>query len=206
LTLLEDQPTTLTEPWEEAVRHGIRLFLEQTALAHHVISEEHVRDTPDRVARAFGEYFSGCSVDPAACLDTDFMEGGCDEMVIKDVPFISWCAHHLAPLCGRAHFAYIPDKKIIGLSKISRFINVLAKRPQVQEKFSSDIVDVFQNTFKPLGCAVNVRAFHFCTIARGVNEHPSPMETTALRGVFKKDASTRAEFLQSINRSEPIFP
>jgi GTP cyclohydrolase I len=198
--------TNISETWQEALKHAIYLLLEQTALTYNTISAEHIRGTPDRVVKAFSEYFAGCSIDPASCLTTDFLEGEYDEMVVKDVPFVSFCSHHLSPICGLAHFAYIPNKRVVGLSKISRFINVLAKRPQVQEKLSTDIVDVFQNTFKPLGCGVNIRAFHFCTISRGINEHASPMETTALRGVFKENAMTRQEFLQSINRSQPIFP
>ena len=205
-TLLDNQPSALIEPWEPALQKGIRLYLEQVALAHGVISPAHVKDTPQRVVRAFAEYFAGCTVDASACLTTEFAEGSYDEMIHKIVPFISRCSHHLEAIVGKAHFAYIPNGRIIGLSKISRFIQVLAKRPQVQENLTSQIVDVFQNTFKPAGCAVSIRAYHFCVIARGVNEHPSPMETTALRGVLKDRLETRQEFLQTINRMEPIFP
>ena len=206
MPLLDNQPSVLIEPWEPALQKGIRLYLEQVALANKAISPEHVKDTPQRVVRAFAEYFAGCTVDASACLTTEFAEGSYDEMIHKIVPFVSRCAHHLEPICGRIHFAYVPDGKIIGLSKISRFIQVLAKRPQVQENLTSQIVDVFQNTFKPAGCGASVRAYHFCVIARGVNEQPSPMETTALRGVLKSNVNTRAEFLNSINRNDPIFP
>lgn len=196
-----------SEPWQPVMAKAVKLYLDQEAVAHGVISPEHIIGTPDRVVKAFQEYFRGCAINPADCLNTDFSSGKYDEMVHKEVAFVSNCCHHLAAIIAKAHFAYIPNGRIVGLSKINRFINVLAKRPQIQEQLCSDIADVFQESkIAPAGCGVIIRGYHMCTIARGVEERPSLMETTALRGVFKTDPEVRQEFLASIDRSSPVFP
>lgn len=186
--------------------YAVRLFLEQTALKNKTIDESHVKDTPGRVVQALTRYTAGCFQNPASVLEKKFVKGTYNEMVhVKDITVISSCAHHLERIIGKAHFSYVPDKEIVGLSKISRLVDILASRPQVQENLTEQIVDAFNEIVKPKGCAVNIRAFHFCMLARGVEEPCSTTETTAFRGCFESGES-RQEFLLSINRNGPVFP
>lgn len=155
-------------------------------------------ETPMRVAKAWEFWTSGYGVDPAEVLKT-FEDGaeGVDEMVlVKDIPFYSHCEHHMAPIFGTATIAYLPDGKIVGLSKLSRLLDVFARRLQVQERMTCQVADALMEHLKPKGAAVVVKARHLCMESRGVCQQGHHTVTSALRGVFKSEPEARAEFLQ----------
>lgn len=158
---------------------------------------EGLLETPSRVARACEEIFSGMHEDPSSHLLKQFHEGHHEEMVIiRDIPFTSMCEHHLLPFNGRAHVAYIPRKgRITGLSKIARCVEGFARRPQVQERMTSQIADAIMQSLEPLGTFVVVEAEHMCMTARGIKKPGSLTITSAVRGSFKEDEKTRAEAL-----------
>jgi GTP cyclohydrolase I len=199
-------PANPKEPWQDAMKHAVSLFVEQVILTNNAISADHVTDTAKRYVEALESMTSGCKEDPTTYLSKAFSIGDYDEMVVvDDLRIVSICAHHLLPVFGKASFAYIPSQSIVGLSKISRFIGSLTKRPQVQEELAVRIVDLFQETVQPAGCAVQIKAYHGCMLFRGVEESRSFTTTTALRGVFK-DASVKAEFLKAADKDQVIFP
>lgn len=188
--------------WKTCIEDGIKGLLENLDGNVHLA---HVKDTPKRVVKAYQEYFEGCKVDPKSVLTTMFVDQDYDEMVeVLDIEFVSYCEHHLVPFLGKVHFAYLPKKKIVGLSKIPRLIDVLAHRPQVQERLSVEIVDTFQEVVQPKGCGVVIEAFHLCMIARGVRKERAYTKTTALRGCFKK-SDVKSEFLNSLPKNSPIW-
>ncbi len=155
-------------------------------------------ETPERVAKAWEFWTSGYGVDPADVLKT-FEDGaeGVDEMVlVKDIPFYSQCEHHLAPFFGTATIAYIPQGRVVGLSKLSRLLNIYARRLQVQERLTCQVADAMMEHLKPLGCGVVIKARHLCMESRGVCQQGHHTVTSALRGMFKEDPIVRAEFLQ----------
>lgn len=155
--------------------------------------------TPLRVLRAWKEFTSGYQEDPADVLTKGFENSVYDEMVsCFHIPIRSTCEHHILPIIGEAHFAYVPDKKIVGLSKIPRFIDILCRRLQVQEALTTQIVDVFQDTVKPFGCAVTILAYHCCMISRGVKISSIVAKTTALRGSMKDNVEQRNEYLAAV--------
>ena len=156
---------------------------------------EGLLDTPSRVARACTEIFAGMHEDPASHLLRQFHEADHEEMVIvKDIPFTSMCEHHLLPFNGKAHVAYIPCKgRITGLSKIARCVEGYARRPQVQERLTSQVADAIMDALEPLGAIVVVEAEHMCMTARGIRKPGSLTITSAVRGSFKNDEKTRAE-------------
>ena len=158
---------------------------------------EGLLETPSRVARACAEVFAGMQEDPSSHLTKQFHEADHEEMVIvRDIPFTSMCEHHLLPFTGRAHVAYIPRKgRITGLSKLARCVEGYARRPQVQERMTSQIADAIMATLKPLGALVVVEAEHMCMTARGIKKPGSLTVTSAVRGSFKEDEKTRAEAL-----------
>jgi len=158
-----------------------------------------IKDTPKRVARMYAELFGGLHKDPAKEL-TVFHEEDHEEMVmIKDIPFYSMCEHHLIPFFGKAHVVYIPTMgKITGLSKLVRVVEGFAKRPQVQERLTSQIADCIMNKVKPRGVLVIIEAEHLCMSMRGVKKPGATTTTSAVRGVFQKNAKTRAEALSLI--------
>lgn len=158
---------------------------------------EGLLDTPARVARACEEVFAGMQEKPADHLLRQFHEADHEEMVIvRDIPFVSMCEHHLLPFFGRAHVAYIPRKgRITGLSKIARTVEGFARRPQVQERMTSQIADAIMSALEPLGAIVVVEAEHMCMTARGIKKPGSLTFTSAVRGSFKEDEKTRAEAL-----------
>lgn len=157
-----------------------------------------LEETPDRVAKAWEFWTSGYGIDPADVLKT-FDDGaeGVDEMVmVKDIPFYSHCEHHMAPIFGTATIAYIPKGKIVGLSKMSRLLEVYARRLQVQERLTCQVADAMMQHLQPIGAAVVIKARHLCMESRGVCQQGHHTVTSALRGVFKEDPIVRAEFLQ----------
>lgn len=158
---------------------------------------EGLLETPSRVARACSEIFAGMHEDPAVHLKKQFHEADHEEMVIvRDIPFTSMCEHHLLPFTGRAHVAYIPKKgRITGLSKLARCVEGFARRPQVQERMTSQIADAIVASLEPLGAIVVVEAEHMCMTARGIKKPGSLTITSAVRGSFKEDQKTRAEVL-----------
>ena len=187
--------------WRVHLMLGIsRMF--ETAEMRQCIAREHVNKTPERFVAALDEYFSGIDKDPKDIL-TVFPNDDTEEQPqmihVGGYQFYSMCAHHMAPFFGKMHFAYIPDKNIVGLSKIPRMMEIFARRPQVQEQLTKNIVDAFQELVKPRGCALLVRATHFCMEARGIKAHDSETTTTALRGCFYNE-KVKNEFLMSANR------
>lgn len=158
---------------------------------------EGLQETPERVARAWEFWTSGYNEDPIKTLKT-FVDGseGVDEMVVvRDLPFYSHCEHHLAPFFGTATIGYLPHRRIVGLSKLGRLLQIYSRRLQVQERLTCQIADTIHKTLNPLGCGVIVRARHLCMESRGICQQGHYTVTSALRGVFKNEDSARAEFL-----------
>jgi len=156
-------------------------------------------DTPARIARMYEEIFGGISQDASAHLETVFQENHEELVLVKDIPFYSMCEHHLVPFHGKAHVAYIPkDGKLTGLSKLARVVETIAKRPQLQERLTSDVADAIVEKLDPTGVLVVVEAEHMCMTMRGVKKPGSQTITSAVRGNFKKDARSRAEAMSLI--------
>lgn len=172
------------------------------------IHPEHLEDTPERIVDAMGEMFGGLLQRPDLVLSTVFTNTKYDEIIyVNDIGFVSNCAHHNLPFLGKMHFGYLPDKGIVGLSKIPRLMDIFAKRPQVQEKLTQEIVDSFENIVKPLGCGLIIEAWHLCMMIRGVKQSPAYTKTAALRGSFKDNVSTKQEFLDGVKQcSRQIWP
>jgi GTP cyclohydrolase I len=162
--------------------------------------------TPGRVARMYTELLAGYHVDANKMVNDALFEVTYDEMVIvRDIEFYSMCEHHLLPFLGRAHIAYLPNGRVIGLSKIPRIVDLFARRLQVQERMTRQIADYLNDLLKPMGVAVVVEALHLCTMMRGVRKHNARMTTSAMHGAFRKSLATRQEFLDNISRgSEPM--
>ncbi len=185
--------------WESQLRNALSNMISATGLAD-AVDPKHLNGTPERLVRMYQDIFWGIHKDAAEALNTSFAQDGLNQMVVvRDVEFTSWCSHHFLPFSGRWHFAYIPDDKIVGLSKIPRMIEILAARPQVQEGLAEDIVGTFQRTVSPRGCAVVLEATHTCMQARGIRKS-GIMRTTALRGLFLDPESShvKAEFFSAI--------
>jgi len=156
--------------------------------------------TPQRVKKAYEFIFGGYKEDPREILRSALFTSSNDEMVLlKDIEFYSTCEHHLLPIIGRVHVAYIPDGKVVGLSKIPRVVNVFARRMQIQEQLTEQIADAIMDTIAPKGVAVVIQARHMCMEMRGVEKINSTTTSSALRGLFKKDEKTRSEFFSLIN-------
>lgn len=158
---------------------------------------EGLRETPKRVANMYEEIFSGLSENPEKHLKM-FYEGQSDEIVIvRDIPMYSMCEHHFLPFVGKAHIAYIPNDngKVIGLSKLARIVNTYARRPQLQERLTGQIADFIDSEMEPKGVAVVVEAEHLCMTMRGIKAAGAKTQTSALRGIIRKDARTRAEVM-----------
>ena len=163
-------------------------------------SREGLEKTPQRVRKAYEFMYGGYKEDPNKILKSALFTSSNDEMVLlKDIEFYSTCEHHLLPIIGRVHVAYIPDGKVVGLSKIPRVVNVFARRMQIQEQLTEQIADAINATIKPKGVAVVVQARHMCMEMRGVEKINSTTTSSALRGLFKKDERTRSEFFSLIN-------
>ena len=161
---------------------------------------EGLRDTPERVARAFEDWFSGYKVDPEDYLARTFeeVEGYDDMVVLRDIRFESHCEHHLAPIIGRAHVGYLPTNKVVGISKLARVVEAYARRLQVQEKLNAQIAHCIQKVLEPKGVAVVIQAEHQCMTTRGVHKPGVSMVTSTMLGDFRKNPLTRREFLSVI--------
>jgi len=166
-----------------------------------------LQDTPDRVARMYDELLSGYRQDPFELVNDALFEVKYDEMVtVRDIEFYSLCEHHMLPFIGRAHVAYLPRQRVIGLSKIPRIVDMFARRLQVQERMTRQIADFIQELLNPYGVAVVVEGLHLCATMRGVKKHGARMITSTMLGAFRKSLATREEFLQNISRgSNPIL-
>ncbi len=160
---------------------------------------EGLRSTPNRVARSYDELLIGYKVDPVALLNNALFEASYSEMVVvTDIDFYSLCEHHMLPFFGKAHVAYIPNHKVIGLSKIPRIVEVYARRLQIQERMTRQIAELIDELVQPLGVAVVVDGLHMCMAMRGVKKSNARMRTSALLGTFADNPKTRAEFMEHI--------
>lgn len=159
-----------------------------------------LRNTPDRVARAYDELLFGYTIDPVALLNNALFDVEYDQMVmVTDIEFYSMCEHHLLPIIGKAHVAYLPDQKVVGLSKIPRIVDAFARRLQVQERLTNQIAELLDDLIHPKGVAVVVEATHMCVMMRGVKKANAMMRTSALIGAFQDDPKTRAEFMNHLS-------
>ncbi len=179
----------------ERIRHAVREIL--IAVGEDP-DRQGLRDTPDRVARMFAEVFQGLHQDPRLHLRKLFTQKYDEMVLIKDIQFESFCEHHLLPFTGKAHVAYLPNGTVIGLSKIPRVIDVLAKRPQMQERLTEEVADLLMRELEPKGVAVVIEASHSCMTVRGVRKPASSFVTSAMRGAFKERLATRSEVLSLI--------
>lgn len=169
-------------------------------------SREGLKATPARVARAFEDWFSGYAEDPVAFLRRTFYEvDGYDEMIVlRDISFESHCEHHMAPIIGKAHVGYLPDRKVVGISKLARVVETFARRLQVQETMTAQIAHCIHDVLKPKGVGVVLEGVHQCMTTRGIHKPGVSMITSQLLGQFRSDPRTRAEFLNIIGR--PTLP
>ena len=160
-----------------------------------------LRDTPARVARAFEEYFSGYRQDPEQILQRTFEEmDGYDEMVVlRGIPFQSHCEHHIAPIIGRAWVAYVPDRRVVGISKLARIVDAYARRLQTQERMTAQIANNIDKVLRPQGVAVVIKAAHHCMSSRGVHVHGTDLVTSRMLGCFRDNPMSRQEFMSMVH-------
>ncbi|MDJ0684728.1 MAG: GTP cyclohydrolase I FolE [Alphaproteobacteria bacterium] len=186
-------------PGREEALQAVRTLL---AYAGDDPDREGLLDTPDRVVRSWDEFFAGYFEDPVDILSRTFEEtDGYDEMVIlKDIPFNSHCEHHIRPIIGHAHIAYLPKRRVVGISKLARILEVYAKRLQIQEKMTAQIANTLNDVLQPRGVGVVINAAHECMTTRGVNKQGVSMVTSSLLGEFKTDPKTRGEFMRLIGQ------
>ncbi len=176
---------------EKAVRELLRAIGENPA-------REGLEGTPRRIAEMYREVFAGMDQDPRDILSVGFEEGHEEMVVVKDIPFFSMCEHHLLPFHGVAHVGYIPKGRVVGISKLARAVELFARRPQVQERLSSQIADAVMEVVKPHGVAVVMEAEHLCMTMRGIKKPGSKVVTSANRGIFRTRPATRAEFMSIV--------
>jgi GTP cyclohydrolase I len=182
---------------QEKIKKAISLIIE--AIGEDP-SREGLQRTPERVAELYAEIFSGLHQDPAEVLTVGFEEGHREMVIVKDIPFYSMCEHHILPFYGMAHVGYIPSKigRVVGASKLARVVDIVAKRPQLQERMTSQIADAIVRSLQPDGVAVVVQAEHLCMTMRGVKKPGSSIVTSATRGLFRTRVATRAEFMSLV--------
>ncbi|HLH48823.1 MAG TPA: GTP cyclohydrolase I FolE [Roseiarcus sp.] len=179
---------------EEAFRSIIRWVGEDP-------DRDGLHETPQRLVRAFREYFCGYDEDPEEILKKTFSEvDGYDEMVVlRGVPFESHCEHHVAPIIGRAWVGYVPSRRVVGISKLARVVEAYARRLQIQERMTAQIANAIETVLKPVGVAVVIKATHHCMLSRGVKKHGADLVTSRMLGVFRDNQMTRSEFLALVN-------
>ena len=187
------------KPTRSEAERAVRVLLGWTG---DDVEREGLVDTPKRVVRAFEEWFSGYAVDPYEFLSRTFREvNGYDEIVaLTHIDFNSHCEHHIAPIIGQAHVAYLPRDKVVGISKLARVVDAYARRLQVQEKLTAQIAECISNVLEPRGVAVVVEGAHECMTTRGIGKRNVSMVTSQMLGIFRDDARARAEFLAMIDR------
>ncbi len=188
---------TTGKPTQAQAEDAVRTLL---AWAGEDPTREGLLDTPRRVVEAYGDWYSGYGEDPREFLERTFKEvAGYDEMIVlRDIEFESHCEHHMAPIIGRAHVGYLPDGKVVGISKLARVVETYARRFQVQEKMTAQIAKCIQDVLQPLGVGVVVEGAHECMTTRGIHKRGVSMVTSKMLGSFRDDARTRAEFLRFI--------
>ena len=186
-----------SKPSREQAEAAVRTLL---AWAGEDPAREGLLDTPKRVVDAYGDWYSGYSDDPREFLERTFKEvAGYDEMIVlRDIEFESHCEHHMAPIIGKAHVGYLPDGKVVGISKLARVVETYARRFQVQEKMTAQIARCIQDVLQPLGVGVVIEGAHECMTTRGIHKRGVSMVTSKMLGNFRDDARTRAEFLRFI--------
>jgi len=167
------------------------------------VDREGLRKTPDRVARMYAELLGGTFEDPHVHLQSVFTEKYDEIVLLRNIPFYSVCEHHLLPFIGKAHVAYLPTGKVLGVSKLARIVDSFSRRLQAQERLTGQIADFLMQNLKPLGVAVVLQASHSCMTIRGIRKPGSEMVTSALRGIFKRDARSRAEVLHLMHNDRP---
>jgi GTP cyclohydrolase I len=193
------QPEIDQEAIQEAMRQILEAFGEDP-------NREGLARTPERVAQMYTELLEGYRMDPVALVNDALFEVTYDEMVIvRDIEFYSLCEHHLLPFLGRAHVAYIPRGRVLGLSKIPRIVDLFARRLQLQERMTRQVADFISELLNPRGVAVVIEGMHLCAMMRGVKKHEARMTTSAMQGVFRSNMATRQEFLDNISRgADPL--
>ena len=184
--------TTVKGVDQERVARAVREILE--AIGEEP-GREGLRETPRRIAEMYEELFAGLHQDPRDVLSTGFQESHREMVILKNIPFYSLCEHHFLPFHGRAHVGYVPEGRIVGASKIARAVDILARRPQLQERLTGQIADAIMEGLSPDGVAVVIEAEHLCMTMRGVQKPGTTLVTSAIRGGFRRRAVTRAEFL-----------
>ncbi len=191
--------SAVRSPTEDEARAAVRTLI---AFVGEDPDREGLIDTPKRVVGAWQDFFSGYNDDPAEILGRTFEEvDGYDEIVIvRDIRVESHCEHHIVPIIGKAHVAYLPDRRVVGISKLARVVDAFAKRMQVQETLTAQIADTINNVLQPKGVAVLIEAAHMCMTTRGVHKPGTDTLTTCTRGVFKTDPAMRREFLDLVSR------
>lgn len=198
---MEDPQRDPTLPVDhERIERAVREIL--TAVGEDP-DREGLLETPSRVARMYAEMFSGLHADPSVHLQKVFNEKYDEVVVVRDISFCSMCEHHLLPFVGQVHIGYIPDGKVVGLSKLARVVEDVARRPQVQERMTESIADLLVSTLNAKGVAVVVQASHSCMTVRGVRKPGSICVTSAMKGVFRSNLSTRGEIMQLIYGGRP---
>jgi GTP cyclohydrolase I len=197
-------PAATPSPSREEAEQAIRTLLRW---AGDNPDREGLRDTPERVARAYEDWFSGYREDPEEFLSRTFeeVEGYDDMVVLRDIRFESHCEHHMAPIIGRAHVGYLPTHKVVGISKLARVVEAYARRLQVQEKMNAQIANCIQKVLEPKGVAVVIEAAHQCMTTRGVHKQGVTMVTSTMLGEFRKNPLTRREFLSVIGNPTSNF-
>lgn len=196
---LEDEAPPGPRPSRKEAEAAVRTLLRY---AGDNPDREGLLDTPSRVAKAYGELFSGYDEDPVSVLGRTFEEvGGYDDMVIvRDIPFHSHCEHHMVPIIGRAHVGYLPDGKVLGLSKIARVVDIFAKRLQTQENMTAQIADAIQSTLEPRGVAAMLEAEHMCMAMRGIRKQGSTTITTMFTGAFRDEPQEQLHFMTLVRQ------
>jgi len=186
------------KPSKKQVEEAVRILM---AWAGDDPSRQGLKDTPARVVRAYQEWFRGYGEDPEAMLKRTFDEtAGYDEIItLRDIPFQSFCEHHLAPITGFVHIGYLPNGRVVGISKLARVVDAFARRLQIQERLTAQIADVIQKVLRPEGVAVVIKATHGCMTTRGVHKHGAAMVTSRMLGSFRENAATRHEFMTGLN-------
>ncbi len=177
---------------QAGVRDAVRRIIE--AIGEDP-SREGLLDTPRRIAEMYEELFAGLHEDPREVLSTSFQESHREMVILKNIPFYSLCEHHFLPFHGQAHVGYVPQERIVGASKIARVVDILARRPQLQERLTGQVADAITEGLSPDGVAVVMEAEHLCMTMRGVQKPGTTLITSAIRGAFRRRAVTRSEFL-----------
>ncbi|KMY85953.1 GTP cyclohydrolase I type 1 [Candidatus Paraburkholderia calva] len=195
-----DTPASADRPSREEAEAAVRVLLRW---AGDDPQRESLIDTPARVVRAYEEFFQGYEQNPHEILSRTFSEvQGYDEMIVlKDIRFESYCEHHMVPIIGRAHVAYLPNKRVVGISKLARLVNAFTKRLQIKEKITAQIADTLNEVLQPIGVGVILEAAHQCMSTRGVHKAGVSMVTSRMLGSFRADPSTRCEFLSIVGNS-----